>query len=85
MVFNRDEKAALRRVRDATAAKDATDVEWRQAIVAARDLGLSLRAIEPYAGTTNTNVGNICRRAAEVKILAEAERKAARAAKKVKK
>lgn len=82
MVFVRQEKVALRRVRDATVAKDAADVEWRQSIVAARKLDLSLRTIEQYAGTTNTNVGNICRRAAEMEILAAQEKATRKAGKK---
>lgn len=82
MQFTREQKIVLRRVKEATLAKDAADVEWRQSIVAAHDLGgISNRQIERYAGTTNTNVGNIVRRAAEMKILAREERKKKREAK----
>jgi hypothetical protein len=80
--FSREEKIVLRRVRDAKNAKDEADLEWRLAIVAAGDVGIPNRQIERFAGTTNTNVGNIIRRAKEMKILAAAERKAKREAKK---
>lgn len=80
--FTREEKLVLRRVRDAKLAKDEADKEWRLSIVAASDAGLPARQIERYAGTTNTNVGNIVRRAKEMKILAAAERKMKREAKK---
>lgn len=82
VAFTKEEKVVLRRVREATKAKDAADVEWRQAIVAAHEFGgISNRQIERFAGTTNTNVGNIVRRAAEMKILAREERKKKREAK----
>lgn len=81
VAFTREEKVVLRAVRDAAKAKDEADVAWRQSIVAASKTGISNRQIERYAGTTNTNVGNIIRRAAEMEILAREERKAKRAQK----
>lgn len=79
--FTKEEKLVLRRVRDAKLAKDKADLEWRLSIVAASEAGVAARQIERFAGTTNTNVGNIVRRAAEMKILIREERKAKRLAK----
>ncbi len=79
-VFTKEEKVVLRRVRDAKLAKDAADLEWRLSIVEASDRGVAARQIERFAGTTNTNVGNIVRRAKEMKILIAEERKAKREA-----
>lgn len=82
--FTRDEKAVLRRVRNAKVAKDEADLEWRLAIVAANELGIPNRQIERYAGTTNTNIGNIVRRAKEMALLIAQEKATQKARKKQK-
>jgi transposase-like protein len=51
----------LTRVRRATARRSRSDTEWREAIRAAREAGLSLRAIAEAAGVSHVRVIQLLR------------------------
>jgi transposase-like protein len=51
----------LTRVRRATARRSRSDTEWRAAICAARDAGLSYRVIAEAAGVSHVRVIQLLR------------------------